>query len=175
MNLLKLIKRLATDNPYVEHKFVTRVQLEQAKADGYEVIDSVYEDCVIFKDVLTTTNQRMKKEYVLRVPYFHVAKRENTVIKELYDRLNIGDENFEEFNKIREENAELKNEVLRIKNDHKPLQEELRDLMGLTQYLKKTLGSNTYANYLNSYENIKRQREANQEKTDPLTAKRRES
>ncbi len=164
---MNFIKRVFAHNPYVEYTIISERDLNTKIDEGFEVRETIYCDRVVQKEIVNLAQQKVLKEYVLRIPSFLVAIKENKLISNLRKKINIGVDNYPAFENMKEELSIAQNNVIRITNDRKPLEEENRYNIGFMSYLKQHLGSNAYLNYQNSFEAIRQARKANATKLPP--------
>lgn len=112
----------------------------------YEIIETIYSD-----EVKRVPYGNTFKEYVLRIPKFLVGLKRDDHIKKLKDEVRIGEGNFPEYERVKEEIATKENEIKRVNEDMKPLREEIKDARERLLYLKRHLGSDAFTNLMNQY------------------------
>lgn len=133
-------------------------ELEKAQAnDEISIVSQFYQEELV--EIPTREGIRV---HIAKVPYALIARESVAVVSELKKKINIGIDNFPEYENLKALVEELKFQNHNLAQDMKPIKDENKDLQSRLDYLKIILGNDTFNNAMNSYESVKKQREATQ-------------
>lgn len=127
---------------YINYHILSQDEFNQ-KGDQFELREIIYSEHIEtiqgLSNRIPTTNYK-----ILRKPYFVCAQRKNQYIRDLKTKAYIGKKNFPLFEKIKQENDELQNQILAYKQELNLQKKDLTAKIKLLSFIKKELNEATY-------------------------------
>jgi hypothetical protein len=128
------------------------------KGDQFELKEIIYSEHIEtiqgLSNRIPTTNYK-----ILRKPYFVCAQRKNDYIRDLKLKAYIGRKNFPLFDKIKQENDELNNQIIAYKHESGLQKKELQAKIKLLTFMKTELSEATYNKLVFKHEQLESPRQ----------------